>query len=92
MVRAKYHQHEKQSKPSRGRLLGPILRFLGWWAGIFGFIGPFSVCPFCGQPGCGMGAASAGLLGGLAAALMTLPKYLRKAIARHRSDSSEKTI
>lgn len=75
-VKSCRHEHDAGHKV--WRLLGPLTRFLAWWAAFFAFIGPISVCPFCGQPGCGMGTASAGLLGGFTAALITLPKYLRK--------------
>ncbi len=47
--------------PIRGR----IFRFLGWSIGFSGLYMMFAVCPFCGQAGCPVGAASAGVVGGL---------------------------
>ena len=45
-------------------MMKPWGRFFGWWAGIAGFYaasgGP---CPYCGAPGCPVGAASAGVMG-----------------------------
>lgn len=88
------HQVEPCQKEHSGLrrqwLPNPIARFLIWWASLFALVGPFSVCPFCGQPGCGMGAASAGILGGLAAALMAFPRYLRGVVTRRRSEDSGK--
>ncbi len=61
----------------RGRL-GRALRFLGWWFGFSALLGPFSsTCPFCGQPGCPGGAASAGFLGGMLAVLLFIPRWIR---------------
>ncbi len=62
-----------------------LVRFLLWWACLFGVAGPFAVCPFCGQPGCGMGAGFAGILGGVGAALMVVPRALRSAWQERRS-------
>jgi len=52
------------------------VRFLGWWASMFALLGPLSVCPFCGQPGCGVGTAAAGVMGGIVATLMTVPRWV----------------
>jgi len=84
------HPHEVHSRLNRWRLPRPLTRFLGWWASVFALLGPFSVCPFCGQPGCGIGAGAAGVLGGFVAALMTFPKYLGKLVTRHRCGNSER--
>ncbi len=40
-----------------------VIRFLGWWLAFFGLYSSSSVCPFCGQQGCPVGMASAGLTG-----------------------------
>lgn len=59
-------QGAPQSQPAaRPRLWRPVTRFLGWWAGLSGFLTAFSVCPFCGQPGCAGGPVFAGVLGGI---------------------------
>ena len=53
-----------------------LLRFLGFWLGLSGLYAAFSVCPICGQPGCPVGAAGAGLLGGVGAFLLTYARTL----------------
>jgi membrane associated rhomboid family serine protease len=82
------HRHERHSARRRWRLPRPITRFVAWWASVFALVGPFSVCPFCGQPGCGMGAAAAGVLGGFVAALITFPKYIKQVVTQRRCDQS----
>lgn len=81
------------------RLLAPFARFFGWWAGLFAFLAAFSVCPFCGQPGCAGGPAFAGLAGGVSAlflSFMRLGRRRRKAPpcgtphSQHRADWIEK--
>jgi len=47
-----------------------IFRLIGWFFGFSGLYMMFAVCPFCGQPGCPVGAGSAGLMGGFFAVLM----------------------
>ncbi|MBN2600878.1 MAG: hypothetical protein JXR87_02675 [Candidatus Marinimicrobia bacterium] len=42
---------------------GYLFRFIGWWFGFTGLYAAFAVCPFCGQAGCPVGLASAGILG-----------------------------
>jgi len=56
--------------------LKSITRFFGWWASVFALLGPLSVCPFCGQPGCSIGTAAAGVSGGIIATLMTVPSWI----------------
>ena len=51
----------------RGVLLRTLLRFSGIWLAVALLFGTTSVCPFCGQHGCPVGAGSAGVLGGVAA-------------------------
>jgi hypothetical protein len=45
-------------------VIGRLLRFFTWWFIISGIYASSSVCPFCGQMGCPVGAASAGMVGG----------------------------
>jgi len=52
------------------------MRFFKWWTMLFIVGGPLAVCPFCGQPGCGGGALSAGVLGAIVAALTFVPRRL----------------
>jgi hypothetical protein len=47
-----------------------VLKFLGWWFGFSGLYAMFSVCPFCGQTGCPVGAGTAGVFGGFFASIM----------------------
>ncbi|HPF32375.1 MAG TPA: hypothetical protein PLM22_04310 [Candidatus Sabulitectum sp.] len=57
--------HEDHTEP-HGRKLSPfgrLFRFIGWWLGLTSLYSAFSVCPFCGQPGCPAGLASAGAVG-----------------------------
>jgi len=68
------------------RWLKPVARFLTWWLGFFALLGAFSVCPFCGQAGCPGGPASAGLIGGIAAGVMWLPRQIVRRV-RHRRRS-----
>ena len=65
--------------------LKPTLRFLAWWFSFFALLGPRSVCPICGQAGCPGGTASAGVFGGLFAALISIPRWIRNLFGRRRS-------
>ena len=67
---------EEQTTAPRPRWRSPIMRFFKWWAMLFIVGGPLAVCPFCGQPGCGGGALSAGALGAIVAALTFVPRRL----------------
>lgn len=82
-------------RSARRRLLAPFARFFGWWAGLFAFLAAFSVCPFCGQPGCAGGPAFAGVLGGISAFFLSAlrlgrrrPKTPRRGIA-HDEDRAD---
>jgi hypothetical protein len=48
---------------------------------MFAFLSAFTVCPFCGQPGCAGGPATAGVLGAVSALLLTVIRPWRR---RHR--------
>ncbi|MBD3372596.1 MAG: hypothetical protein GF403_07775 [Candidatus Coatesbacteria bacterium] len=48
-----------------------LLRFLGFWLGISGLYASTTVCPCCGQAGCPVGLAAAGVLGGGLAFILT---------------------
>jgi hypothetical protein len=61
-------------KVAKVGLLGHLFRFFGWWFAFAG-ISSISVCPFCGQTGCPVGASSAGILGGLMALLVQLKNW-----------------
>jgi hypothetical protein len=65
-------QGQKPGKPvnKNHRLKAAVIRFLGWWFGFTGLYALFGVCPFCGQPGCAVGAGSAGVVGGFFALCM----------------------
>ncbi|RPI64453.1 MAG: hypothetical protein EHM48_00810 [Planctomycetaceae bacterium] len=82
MEEPKQHQEQNQEQEQncndkKRRFIHALGRFVMWWVGIFALLGGGSVCPCCGQPTCAGGAASAGLLGGLIAAILTLPKWIR---------------
>jgi hypothetical protein len=55
-------------------VIGGLLRFFSWWLVFFGIYASSSVCPFCGQPGCPVGVAAAGIVGGFFAAIWTYGK------------------
>jgi arsenate reductase len=60
---------DRQRPPRSGNIRQhPVIhgfaRFLGWWLVFFGVYSSASVCPFCGAPGCPVGAGAAGLVGG----------------------------
>ncbi len=54
---------EKEHREIRMSPFGHLFRFFGWWFGFTGLYAMFTVCPFCGQPGCPVGIASAGTVG-----------------------------
>jgi hypothetical protein len=64
----------------RWRLLKPLFGFLTWWGGFFALLAGGSVCPCCGTTTCPGGAASAGILGGLAALLLHLPRWVVRVV------------
>jgi hypothetical protein len=64
------------------RLLRTLLRFFAWWGGLFALLAGGSVCPCCGTPTCPGGAASAGLLSGLVAILLFVPRWLARRLSR----------
>lgn len=64
------------------RVIRPLGGFLAWWFAMFALLGPLSTCPICGRPGCGGGAISAGVLGGLLAVLTLIPRRLRWLLRR----------
>jgi hypothetical protein len=53
------HEHTNRKMS----FFGHLFRFLGWWFGFSGLYSMFAVCPFCGQPACPVGLASAGSVG-----------------------------
>ena len=59
--------------------------FLLKWLAAFGFVAAFSTCPFCGQQGCPGGAASAGILGAVMAAIPTWLGIRRRGSAQCES-------
>jgi|GEM_PF-152330 len=79
--RKKQHEQSRHNSTHRHStaawLVGQALRFLGWMTGIGGFVA-WSTCPFCGRPGCPVGAGTAGVIGGLFALCMTNWKRLIK--------------
>lgn len=57
------------SKLQRAEVLGAWKRRLLWFLAFFGIYASSSMCPFCGTPGCPVGAGGAALVGGLFAGL-----------------------
>ncbi|MGO8763098.1 MAG: hypothetical protein ACLP2P_16280 [Desulfobaccales bacterium] len=62
--------------------IGRLLKFCTWWLIFSGIYASTSVCPFCGQAGCPVGAASAGVVGGLFALILGKGKVLLDYIMR----------
>ncbi len=62
--------------------MGRFLRFLTWWLIFSGIYASSSVCPFCGQVGCPVGGASAGLVGGLFALVIGKGKVIMARITQ----------
>ena len=56
--------------------VGRALKFLTWWLIFSGIYASSSVCPFCGQLGCPVGGASAGIVGGLFALVIGKGKVI----------------
>jgi hypothetical protein len=57
-------------KISRYPVIGGLLRFFSWWLVFFGiYASSAAPCPFCGQPGCPVGVAAAGIMGGFFATI-----------------------
>jgi len=52
-----------------GTLSGSLKHWVLWFLAFFGIYASSSVCPFCGAPGCPVGAAGAALVGGVFACL-----------------------
>ncbi len=77
-------KHEvPESKPGPPRpwkiyqnpVIARLLRVGSWWLVFFGiYASSAAPCPFCGQPGCPVGVAAAGIMGGFFAAIWTYGK------------------
>jgi hypothetical protein len=89
------HPGAKTEPPAAPRLspFGRLFRFFATWFGLTGLYTAFAVCPFCGQPGCPVGLASAGTVG----AFLTLCvqdwkrffSYLRRRCGRTRNNDRQ---
>lgn len=70
-------------------VIGNLFRFLGLWLAFTGVYAMFSVCPFCGQVGCPVGAGSAGVIGGFFALTVQNMKNLLRFFEHKLSGSSK---
>jgi hypothetical protein len=61
---------------------GGLFRFLTWWLIFSGIYASSSVCPFCGQYGCPVGAGSAGIVGGFFALVIGKGKVILSLVTR----------
>lgn len=61
-------------KISQYPVIGGLWRFFSWGLVFSGIYASSSVCPFCGQPGCPVGVAAAGIMGGFFAAIWVYGK------------------
>lgn len=89
MLQADDNGTSRPTANGRFTWLKGLVRFVGWWFGFFALLGPLSTCPVCGQPGCPGGAASAGLLGGVLAALLWLPRRIVQFFSNRPSVSKD---
>jgi cellulose synthase/poly-beta-1,6-N-acetylglucosamine synthase-like glycosyltransferase len=62
--------------------IGHLFRFLTWWLIFSGIYASSSVCPFCGQYGCPVGAGSAGIVGGFFALVIGKGKVILSLVTR----------
>jgi hypothetical protein len=62
--------------------IGRLFRFFTWWLIFSGIYASSSVCPFCGQFGCPVGAASAGIVGGFFALVIGKGKVILHLVTR----------
>jgi hypothetical protein len=69
------HQ-ETPHAPARRSPFGHLFRFIGKWFGFTSLYAAFTVCPFCGQVGCPVGAGLAGSVGAFFALCATDWKQL----------------
>jgi hypothetical protein len=69
--------------------VGHLFRFFGMWFAVSSIYAMSSVCPFCGQAGCAVGAGSVGLIGGFFA-LFTLnwKTFIREVFDKLRNKAS----
>jgi len=71
-------------------ILGHLLRLVGWSFGFSGLYIMFAVCPFCGQPGCPVGAGSTALVGGFFALCVqywkTVTRFLNHQLLGRKGD------
>jgi hypothetical protein len=65
--------------------IGRLVKFLTWWLIFSGIYASASVCPFCGQLGCPVGGASAGIVGGLFALVLGKGKVIIEQVTQRFS-------
>ena len=70
----------------RWRLLKPLLGLLTWWGSLFALLAGGSVCPCCGTTTCPGGLFSAGILSGLVAVVLFVPRLLRRLLRRRNKE------
>jgi len=70
-------------------IIGNLFRFLGLWLAFTSVYAMFSICPFCGQVGCPVGAGSAGVIGGFFALAVQNMKNLLSFMQHKLSGSSK---
>jgi len=69
------HHHQRHHSKASG-FWPRLWRFLGFWMGISGLYASSTVCPCCGQVGCPVGLAAAGVLGGGLAFILTYARRI----------------
>ena len=73
--------HPQQEAPAHTSM-GAFKRWLLWFLTFFGIYASSSMCPFCGTPGCPVGAGSAALVGGFFAALWQYGRNIWESLKR----------
>jgi hypothetical protein len=58
-----------RAEEGKAAVSGAFKRWLLWFLAFFGIYASSSMCPFCGTPGCPVGAGAALVVGGVFAAL-----------------------
>ena len=74
------NHHHNPTPRAQKSFAGVILRFSGWAVGFAGLFAMGGTCPFCGQQGCPVGTASAGIVGLTFASLIQWGKRCFSAI------------
>lgn len=65
MEKISVDSHIESHEKSHKGFFHKFMHIIGWWLGFMGLYSSSAVCPFCGQTGCPVGFASAGIFGAI---------------------------